>query len=127
MDKGLFVFLYMNNQPVAFFGAVPNITEKMVPGKRFRRFELLRAVRMILRKGSTKGYRLGYLAVKKEFRHLGLAGVMIWKQKLYSQEKGYEYCDMGWVLDDNVSTIKLIEMMEAEPSKTYTILEKRIA
>jgi hypothetical protein len=127
MDKGLFVFLYLKDRPIAFFGAVPNTTEKMVPGKFLPRFELLRAARMLLRKGRVKGYRVGYLAVKKEFRHAGLAGVMIWKQKLYSQEKGYEYSDMGWVLDDNVSTIKLIEMMGGVASKTYTILEKPIA
>jgi hypothetical protein len=51
---------------------------------------------------------------------------MLWKQKLYSQKK-YEYCDMGWVLEDNVMVIRIIEMMGSVPSKTYTIFEKPIA
>jgi len=86
-----------------------------------RRCELLRAAKMLLSKGSVKGYRLGYLGVKKKFRRMGLDGVMLYKQKLYSMEKGYEYCDMGWVLEDNVLVIRLVEIMGSTPSKTYTI------
>ncbi|HEX9934316.1 MAG TPA: hypothetical protein VGB38_03885, partial [bacterium] len=59
MDKGLFVFLYLRDEPVAFFGGVPNVTEFLVPHARFRRAELWRALRMILYKNRTKGFRLG--------------------------------------------------------------------
>jgi len=126
MDKGLFVFVYVRGEPAAFFGGVPNITEKMKPLRYCRRCELLRAVKMLLTKNSVKGFRLGYLGVKKKFRRLGLDGVMLWKQKIYSQKKGYDYCDMGWVLEDNVMVIRVIEMMGATPSKTYTIFQKPI-
>ena len=126
MDKGLFVFVYVKGEPAAFFGGVPNITEKMKPLHICRRCELLRASKMLLSKRGVKGFRLGYLGVKKKFRRLGLDGVMLWKQKIYSQEKGYDYCDMGWVLEDNVMVIRVIEMMGATPSKTYTIFQKGI-
>jgi len=126
MEKGLFFFIYVKGEPAAFFGGVPNITEKMVPIRGCRRCELLRAAKMLLTKGSVKGYRLGYLGVKKKFRRMGLDGVMLYKQKLYSMKKGYEYCDMGWVLEDNVLVISLVEMMGSTPSKTYTIFERKI-
>ncbi len=126
MDKGLFVFVYVRGEPAAFFGGVPNITEKMKPLRGCHRCELLRAAKMLLTKNSVKGFRLGYLGVKKKFRRLGLDGVMLWKQKIYSQEKGYDYCDMGWVLEDNVMVIRIAEMMGATPSKTYTIFQKPI-
>ncbi len=126
MDKGLFMFLYIENEPAAFFGAVPNVTEKMAPLRFCKRCELLRAIKMLLGAHRTKGYRLGYLGVKKKFRNLGLPAVMLWKEKIYSQEKGYEYCDMGWVLEDNEKVISLVEMMGSTPSKTYTIFEKMI-
>jgi hypothetical protein len=51
---------------------------------------------------------------------------MLWKQKIYARKRGYEYCDIGWVLDDNAMTIRLVEMMGAKPSKTYRIFEKPI-
>jgi len=126
MDKGLFIFLYIKGEPAAFFGGVPNVSERMIPLRGCRRCELLRAAKMLLTKNRIKGFRLGYLGVKRKFRHLGLDGVMLWKQKLYAQEKGYDYCDMGWVLEDNKMTIRLIKMMGATLSKTYTIFEKAI-
>ena len=48
---------------------------------------------MLLGKGRIRGFRLGYMGVKRRFRRLGLDEVMLWQQKLYSQAKGYEYCD----------------------------------
>ncbi|NOY60047.1 MAG: hypothetical protein GXO75_14120 [Calditrichaeota bacterium] len=78
MEKGLFFFIYIKGEPAAFFGGVPNIVEKMVPIRGCRRCELLRAAKMLLTKGSVKGYRLGYLGVKKKFRRMGLDGVMLY-------------------------------------------------
>ncbi|MFO7890779.1 MAG: hypothetical protein R6V04_10620 [bacterium] len=126
MDKDLFIFLYVKGEPAGFFGGVPNVTEKMKPISWCRRCELLRALKMILLKNRTKGFRLGYLGVKKKFRRLGLDGVMLCKQKKYSQEKGYTYCDMGWVLEDNYAVKRVINFMEAIPSKKYTVFEKKI-
>jgi GNAT superfamily N-acetyltransferase len=126
MDKDLFLFLYVKGELAAFFGGVPNVTEKMNPIPGLRRAELLRALKMILGKGRVKGFRLGYLGVKKKFRRLGLDGVMIWKQKQYAQKRGYSYCDMGWILEDNVLTLRLSEMVGGKLSKKYTILEKPI-
>ncbi|MBN1465224.1 hypothetical protein JXA02_05645 [candidate division KSB1 bacterium] len=126
MNKKLFLFVYVKGEPAAFFGAVLNIFEKMAPLRICRRCELLRAAKMLLTKNSCKGFRLGYLGVKKKFRRLGLDGVMIWKQKQYTQSTKLEYCDMGWVLEDNVMTRRLVEIMGAEESKTYTVFEKEI-
>ena len=125
MDKKLFIFLYIKGEPAAFFGGVPNVSENLERIGSFRNMELIRAIKMILGAKKTKGFRLGYLGVKPKFRRLGLDGVMLWKQKQYSSTK-YKYCDMGWVLEDNKMVIRLIEMIEAKDSKTYTIYEKDI-
>lgn len=126
MDKGLFQFLYVKGEPAAFMGCIPNIYEKMTPNPNFRRWEFLRMLKLFLTKGSIKGFRVGYLGVKKKFHRLGLDGVMIWKQKVYTQNTRYEYSDMGWILEDNLSTTRLADMMGSTPSKTYTIFEKQI-
>lgn len=127
MDKRLFLFVYINDEPVAFFGAVLNITEKLAPIRWCRRCDMLRAVKMLLTKNSCKGFRLGYLGVKKKFRRLGLDGVMIWKQKQVTQSLNLQYCDIGWVLEDNTLTRRLVELMGAEESKEYTVFEKQIS
>jgi len=125
MDKKLFIFLYIKGEPAAFFGGVPNVVEKLSRIGKFRHLELIRAIKLILGAKRTKGFRLGYLGVKPKFRRLGLDGVMLWKQKQYSSTK-YDYCDMGWVLEDNKMVIRLIDMVKAKDSKTYTIYEKEI-
>ncbi|MCF7792654.1 MAG: hypothetical protein K9N09_00725 [Candidatus Cloacimonetes bacterium] len=125
MDKKLFIFLYIKDEPAAFFGGVPNVAEKLKRIGSFRHLELIRAIKLILGAKKTKGFRLGYLGVKPKFRRLGLDGVMIWKQKQYTRTR-YTYCDMGWVLEDNKMVIRIIEMMGSEDSKTYTIYEKKI-
>ena len=125
MEKGLFLFVYVKGELAAFFGGVPNIFERMQPARWARRCELLRALKMLLTKSKIKGFRLGYMGVKKKFRRLGLDGVMLWQQKLYSQKKKYEYCDLGWVLEDNVLVIRVAEMMQdVQLSKVYAIMQK---
>ena len=121
MDKRSFSFAYVNGELAAFFGAVPNIIEKMRPIPWLPRWELLRAAKMFLSKGSVRGTRLGYLGVKKRFRNLGLEGVLLLEQKRYHQERGYEYSDVGWVLEDNLPVLSLVEMMNGVDSKTYTV------
>jgi hypothetical protein len=127
MDKGLSMFAYVKGELAAFFGGIPNIAERMVPGRVLRRCELLRMLRMFLTLGKVKGFRLGYLGVKDKFRHIGFGGIMVWKQKLYSQKKGYEYCDIGWVLEGNREAALMAKFMNAKLTRTYTVFQKPIA
>jgi hypothetical protein len=124
MNKKLFVFLYVKGEPAGFFGGVPNILENLAPSQGHRRMELVRAIRMILLNSRVKGFRIGYLGVKKAFRHMGLDGVMLWRQSRVSKELGFQYSDMGWVLEQNLMTVRLIERCGATPSKKYTLFEK---
>jgi hypothetical protein len=81
---------------------------------------------MLLTKHRIKGLRLGYLGVKKKFRNRGLEGLLLWKQKLYTQQQGYEYCDIGYVLENNTPVLNMVKMMNGLPSKTYTVLETEL-
>ncbi|HDQ45860.1 MAG TPA: hypothetical protein ENN17_10250 [bacterium] len=127
LDKGLFIFLYIQDEPVAFFGGVPNVTEFLGRIGRCRRCELIRALRMVLLARRAKGFRLGYMGVRPEYRRLGLDAVMIVKQQEYARTKGYVYSDLGWVLEDNEMVVRMVERIGAAPSKTYTIFQKAIA
>ncbi len=124
MNKKLFLFLYVRGQPAAFFGGVPNVAELMSASTGAKRLEFLRAIKLILFKFRIKGFRLGYLGVKKCFRRLGLDGVMLWKQSQISKQCGYEYCDIGYVLKSNALTVRLVERCGGQPSKRYSIFEK---
>lgn len=126
IDKKQYLFAYVDGEPAGFFGAVPNILEKMRPLPLLRRFELLRAARMILTKGSVSAMRLGYLGVRKKYRQTGLPALMLWHQKQVTQsQKHYQVCDIGWVLETNDLTNSMVKMMEGHRlSKVYTMYEK---
>jgi len=127
MDRKFFVFAYVKGEPAGFMGVLPNILEKMrpLPGL-LRRCEPLRAVKMFLSLGGIRSIRLGYLGVKKKFRLMGLDGVILMHSKRYAQSvKRLEYCDIGWVLDDNKPVISLAEMMSGcELARVFTIYQK---
>ena len=123
VDRGLFSIAYWQGEAAAFFGGVPNILDRMQPSRLCPRFALWRAGRMLVTKRSIKGLRVGYLGVKKKFRNRGLEGLLLWKQKIYTQQHDYRYCDVGYVLEDNFPLLSMLEMLAPKPSKTYTILE----
>ncbi len=126
MDKDLSLFVYVKGELAAFFGGIPNIAEKMSPIPGLRGLEFLRLLKMLLLMRGIKSFRLGYLGVKKKFRHMGLGGLMVWKQKIYSQQKGYQYCDIGWVLEGNTEACLMADFMKAKLARTYTIFQKPV-
>lgn len=127
LDKGLFIFLYRGDEAVAFFGGIPNVGEKLNRIGKCRHCELLRAIRMLLGKGRVKGFRVGYLGVKPEYRRLGLDAVMLMKQHVYARKRGYQYADMGWVLEDSTMVVRMIERIGGKLSKVYSIYEKAVS
>lgn len=126
MNKKLFIFIYVKGKVAAFFGGVPNIAEVLATSKTRRVPEIIRAIKLVLMKSKIRGFRLGYLGVKKDFRHLGLDGVMLWKQAKVAKQLGYDYCDIGFVLETNQPIIRVAKKCECTPSKKYTIFQKEI-
>jgi hypothetical protein len=124
MDTKLFLFLYTKGEPAAFFGGVPNLFEVLSTGGARRQSELWRAARMLLRKKSIRGFRLGYLGVRPRFRRLGFDAVALWRQRDVAESLGYEYCDLGWVLETNQPVIRMSARFGAVPSKRYALFEK---
>jgi hypothetical protein len=126
MTSELFLFVYVHGELAAFFGGVPNLCESLATGGRARGSELLRALRMLLTKSRIRGFRLGYLGVKKRFRRLGLDAVALWHQHRTAKRLGYTYCDLGWVLETNHAVIKMADRFGAVPSKRYALFEKSL-
>jgi len=92
-DPNLFWFVYVGDEPAAFFGVVPNILDRMKPLPLPFPHELLRAASMILTRRRCSGIRLGYFGICHKFRHLGIDALMYVHSKRYVQNlKQYKYC-----------------------------------
>jgi hypothetical protein len=64
--------------------------------------------------------------VKRRFRRLGLDAVALWRQYQTAKRLGYEYCDLGWVLETNRLVRQMADRFGAVPSKRYALFEKRL-
>ena len=126
MDSRLFLFVYVHGELAAFFGGVPNLFELLATAAASRGAEWRRALRLLLKRSNIRGFRLGYLGVKKRFRRLGLDAVALWQQQQTAKAAGYEYCDLGWVLETNHRVIRMAERFGAVPSKRYAIFDKAL-
>ena len=125
-DPKMFLFAFVKGEPAAFFGMVPNIFERMKPIPGMRRAELLRAAKMLLTKGSIKSFRMGYFGIRPRFRKMGLDAILMSEAKQYVQSKGYQSCDIGWMLEDNDLVLRAGEFMGGTMSRVYAVFEKEI-
>lgn len=125
-DPKMFIFAFVKGEPAAFFGSVPNVLEKMHPIPLIRRWELVRAARMLLTKGFVKSFRQGYFGIRPKFRKMGLDAILLSEAKCYTQRKGYQDCDIGWVLENNELVLRAADFMGGQLSRTYAIFQKDI-
>lgn len=125
-DPKMFIFAYVEGEPAAFFGCVPNILEVLKPIPGLKKLEILRALKMLLGKGLIKSFRQGYFGIRPKFRKIGLDAILVSEAKRYTQTHGYTACDIGWVLEDNELVIRMADFMGGKLSRTYALYEKVI-
>lgn len=124
-DPKMFWFLFIGDEPAAFFGVVPNILDRMKPLNLPFRHELLRAAKMILTKNKCRGIRLGYFGIKHAHRGHGLDALIYVHSKLYMQKIArYKYCHVGWVLEDNEKMKAGVESMSGVVNRVYASYER---
>jgi GNAT superfamily N-acetyltransferase len=112
-----------DGEPVGFLGILPDynyVLRQM--GGRLTPFSLLKAL-FSFRK--IRELRLLLLGVKPSYRHRGVDALMI--KEAFRYVKGrYERIEFSWILEDNDSIIRLVDMIGGTAYKRYRIYEKRI-
>ena len=122
-DPKMFLFAFVKGEPAAFFGSIPNIAESMKPLSLLPRAELLRALKTIVKSKKVKSFRQGYFGIKPKFRRMGLDSILISQAKYYAQQQKYQYCDVGWVLEDNELVLRMADFMGGTVSRKYAIFQ----
>jgi hypothetical protein len=71
------------------------------------------------------------LGVRQKYRGSALGTILILSvieaANRFHRSRGTMSCEFSWVLEDNRPMRRLIEVVGAEPYKTYRIYEKSIA
>lgn len=124
-DFDLIFIAEKDGSPIGFLGLIPdfNIVLRMMKG----RLNLLSLFKAIYYKRRIKDLRLLLYGIKEEYRNKGVDALMFLKGwEIITRKKKYNRIEFSWILEDNISVIKLCELFGASLYKKYRIYEKRI-
>jgi GNAT superfamily N-acetyltransferase len=69
-------------------------------------------------------FRLMIMGVVPEFRALGIDALFYVETARAAFRKGYEWCEMSWILESNDMMNRIIQRLGGEVYKTYRVYEK---
>ncbi|MEO7653256.1 MAG: N-acetyltransferase, partial [Bryobacteraceae bacterium] len=100
LDPGLALIGEVNDQPVGFALALPDINQalKHAGGRLFP----LGLVKILYYQRLIRTLRVLALGVVDEYRTAGVAAAFYAALITYAQQKGYGNCEFSWVLEDNI-------------------------
>ena len=125
VDPNLIIFVEVKGETAGFIVALPDFNQvfKNIPSGKllpFGIFKLLRSKNYINR------CRVITLGVKEQYRNLGLGPILYNRAHQKIIEAGYSEIEMSWILEDNLPMNKPLQLMGADPYKTYRVFEKEL-
>jgi len=124
IDPGLMRFAYVDGEPAAVLGALPDPNRALRPHwKWYGDSDLVRVLRLMRMRRHIPFVRLMFYGVVPRFRRLGLDGLLFAEVKPFAQQHGYTECEASLLLDDNYRIIGSSEFMGGQRYKTWRIYE----
>ncbi|MBO8130442.1 MAG: GNAT family N-acetyltransferase [Candidatus Marinimicrobia bacterium] len=123
VDPDLVFIAERDGKPVGLSLTIPDFNEVLI--KMNGRLLPFGIFKLLLNKNKIKGLRTLIMGVLKEYRKIGIDTVFYYETIKNGLEKGYEKCEMSWILETNKLMIWAIENLSmAKRYKTYRIYEK---
>lgn len=127
-DLVLFVELQDDDgrwEPVAFSVTIPNLNQAIRHLKNGRLFPLgLPKLLAYAKLGAVYELRLPLLGVRQAYHGRGFDALLILETIKTGKLKGYDACEMSWVLESNKALRNAVEHMNTVVDKTYALFEK---
>jgi len=122
LDPKLVLIAELDNKPVGFSIALPdmNFALKRINGRLFP-FGLLK---LLWYSRKIHRIRIPILGVAKEYRNRGIDTAMYYETWRIGTEKGFDGCEMSWILENNTQMNRAAKMMGADLYKTYRLYER---
>ena len=114
----------MEDKPVGFMGLLPdfNLVLKHMNGK----MGLMSIIKALYYSRKIRDLRLLLLGIKAEFRNKGVDALLFREGFKGVRKGGYKRVEFSWILEDNISVQRLVEMIGGRLYKKYRIYEKRL-
>ena len=126
IDPDLVYIAELDGKPVGISLGVPDVYQAMLKAKpQPNNWSLpLTLVRFLLNRRKIDTFRLLIMGVAPEYRTLGIDALFYVETARAAFAKGYEYCEMSWILESNDMMNRIIERLGGHVYKTYRIYEK---
>jgi hypothetical protein len=123
VDPPLMRVAFWGDDPAGFLLAVPDANPALavLNGSLANPIRLVRAM-LVGRK--RVGLRLITMGVKEQYRLRGFEGVMFYEGLKAALDRGYQWCEYSWILEDNELAKRTVRLMDATLDKVYRIYSK---
>ena len=124
IDPGLMRFAYVDGEPAAVLGALPDPNYALRPRwKWYGDSDLVRVARLMWLRRRIPLVRLMFFGVPPRFRRMGIDGLLYGQVKAYAQQRGYQQCEASMLLEENYRIIRSSEFMGGHRYKTWRIYD----
>lgn len=124
VDPDLVLYAYVNDKPVGVAVTLPDIN--FIIKKMNGKMGILEIIKFLYYKNKIKGIRSLIGGVKREYRNSGIIAVLYYETEKNALKKGYDWCELGWNLEDNDLINKFDMAIGAKIYKKYRIFEINI-
>ena len=99
--------------------------EKFINLKLDSIFSIYKEKNFLWRKNKIDTYRVLTLGIKKKFRKLGIDAYMYYETYKKFIEQGIKWCEMSWMLEDNIDILEPMFKLGGTIYKRHRIYEKK--
>jgi hypothetical protein len=126
IDPSLVHFAFVDGKPVGVSLGLPDVYQAMLKARpQPNVWSLpLTLLKFLSHRRRVNGMRLWALGVVPEYRVMGIDAVFVVETARKAFAKGYQRCEMSWILESNDMMNRIIERIGGQVYKTYRIYEK---
>ncbi|MBN1658010.1 MAG: N-acetyltransferase [Anaerolineae bacterium] len=126
VDPDIVYIAEVDGKPVGICLGIPDVNQAMRRARpQPNSWSLpVTLVRFLLNRRQIDTFRLMIMGVIPEYRALGIDALFYVETARSAFQKGYEWCEMSWILESNDMMNRIIERLGGTIYKTYRVYEK---
>ncbi|MDR1928659.1 MAG: hypothetical protein LBQ07_01035 [Endomicrobium sp.] len=123
IDPEMILIATIDDLPIGIIISLPDYNQvlKRINGKLFP----IGLLKILYYRTKIDSLRLVIMGIIKGYRHKGIAAVMCEKGLENAIRLGYKHCEFSWILDNNIMTQHIAEIMNAKIYKKYAIYSNK--
>ncbi|SHK83981.1 hypothetical protein [Rhodothermus profundi] len=127
VDPELVLILEDEGYPIAFSLLLPNLNQALRHARNGRLFPFgLIKVLLAANLGAIYETRMPLMGIRKKYHGRGLDALLVLETIQRGKRRGYEACEMSWVLDTNKVLLNALNHLGAVVDKEYALFEKSL-